>query len=81
MSAFITILISFVIVLPPKIVQKGTVSIAGVSTPIPKLGLEWNAKGGIMTRPTAFGYETEKSKWAEKPEQRQYFRLGHFGTI
>ena len=44
----------------PKIVQKGTVSIAGVSTPIPKLGLEWNAKGGIMTRPTAFGYANGK---------------------
>lgn len=44
------------IIKAPKIVQKGTVSIAGVSTPIPKLGLEWNAKGGIMTRPTAFGY-------------------------
>ena len=43
------------IIKAPKIVQKGTVSIAGVSTPIPKLGLEWNAKGGIMTRPTMFG--------------------------
>ena len=28
--------------------------------PIPKLGLEWNAKGGIMTRPTAFGYANGK---------------------
>lgn len=48
------------IIKAPKIVQKGTVSIAGVSTPIPKLGLEWNAKGGIMTRPTAFGYVNGK---------------------
>ena len=48
------------IIKAPKIVQKGTVSIAGVSTPIPKLGLEWNAKGGIMTRPTAFGYTNGK---------------------
>lgn len=48
------------IIKAPKIVQKGTVSIAGVSTTIPKLGLEWNAKGGIMTRPTAFGYANGK---------------------
>lgn len=48
------------IIKAPKIVQKGTVSIAGVSIPIPKLGLEWNAKGGIMTRPTAFGYANGK---------------------
>ena len=48
------------IIKAPKIVQKGTVSIAGVSTPIPKLGLEWNTKGGIMTRPTAFGYANGK---------------------
>ena len=48
------------IIKAPKIVQKGTVSIAGVSTPIPKLGLELNAKGGIMTRPTAFGYANGK---------------------
>lgn len=48
------------IIKAPKIVQKGTVSIAGVSTPIPKLGLEWNAKGAIMTRPTAFGYANGK---------------------
>ena len=48
------------IIKAPKIVQKGTVSIAGVSTPIPKLGLDWNAKGGIMTRPTAFGYANGK---------------------
>ena len=48
------------IIKAPKIVQKGTISIAGVSTPIPKLGLEWNAKGGIMTRPTAFGYANGK---------------------
>ena len=48
------------IIKAPKIVQKGTVSRAGVSTPIPKLGLEWNAKGGIMTRPTAFGYANGK---------------------
>ena len=39
----------------PHIVQKGTVSIAGIDTPIPKLGIEWYAKGGIMTEPTAFG--------------------------
>lgn len=44
----------------PKIVQTGTVTIAGVNTPIPKFGLEWNAKGGIMTRPTAFGYANGK---------------------
>lgn len=48
------------IIKAPKIVQKGTVSIAGVSTPIPKLGLEWNEKGGIMTRPTAFEYANGK---------------------
>lgn len=48
------------IIKAPKIVQKGTVSIAGVSIPIPKLELEWNAKGGIMTRPTAFGYANGK---------------------
>lgn len=48
------------IIKAPKIVQKGTVSIASVSTPIPKLELEWNAKGGIMTRPTAFGYANGK---------------------
>ena len=48
------------IIKAPKIVQKGTVSIAGVSTPIPKFELEWNAKGGIMTRPTAFGYANGK---------------------
>ena len=48
------------IIKAPEIVQEGTVSIAGVSTPIPKLGLEWNAKGGIMTRPTAFGYANGK---------------------
>lgn len=39
----------------PHIVQKGTISIAGISTPIPQLGIEWNAMGGIMNRPTAFG--------------------------
>ena len=39
----------------PHIVQKGTVSIAGIDTPIPKLGIEWYAKGGIMTEPTTFG--------------------------
>ena len=48
------------IIKAPKIVQKGTVSIAGVSTPIPKFGLDWNAKGGIMTRPTAFGFANGK---------------------
>ena len=39
----------------PHIVQKGTISIAGIDTPIPKLGIEWYAKGGIMTEPTVFG--------------------------
>lgn len=39
----------------PHIVQTGTISIAGISTPIPKLGIQWYAKGGIMTRPTIFG--------------------------
>lgn len=39
----------------PHIVQSGTISIAGIDTPIPKLGIEWYAKGGIMTEPTAFG--------------------------
>lgn len=40
----------------PHIVQDGTISIAGISTPIPKLGIRWYANGGIMTRPTAFAY-------------------------
>lgn len=44
----------------PKIVQTGTVTVMGVDTPIPKFGLDWNAKGGIMTRPTAFGYANGK---------------------
>ena len=35
--------------------QTGTISIAGINTPIPKLGIQWYAKGGIMTRPTMFG--------------------------
>lgn len=39
----------------PHIVQTGTISIAGISTPIPKLGIQWYANGGIMTRPTMFG--------------------------
>lgn len=39
----------------PHIVQTGTISIAEISTPIPKLGIQWYAKGGIMTRPTIFG--------------------------
>lgn len=39
----------------PHIVQTGTISIARISTPIPKLGIQWYAKGGIMTRPTIFG--------------------------
>lgn len=39
----------------PDIVQTGTISIAGINTPIPKLGIQWYAKGGIMTRPTMFG--------------------------
>lgn len=43
------------IIKTPHIVQKGTLSIAGISTPIPKLGLEWHKNGGIMTKPTAFG--------------------------
>lgn len=40
------------IIKTPHIVQNGTISIAGISTPIPKLGIEWNAKGGIFRRPT-----------------------------
>lgn len=44
----------------PKIVQTGTVTVMGVDTPIPKFGLDWNAKGGIMTRPTAFGFANGK---------------------
>ena len=44
----------------PKIVQTGTVTVMGVDTPIPKVGLDWNAKGGIMTRPTAFGFANGK---------------------
>ena len=36
----------------PHIVQRGTISIAGINTPIPNLGIEWNAKGGIFNRPT-----------------------------
>ena len=43
------------IIKTPHIVKTGTISIAGVSTPIPKLGIQWYANGGIMTRPTAFG--------------------------
>ena len=43
------------IIKTPHIVQKGTLSIAGISTPIPKLGLEWHKDGGIMKKPTAFG--------------------------
>jgi hypothetical protein len=39
----------------PHIVQTGTISIAGIDTPIPSLGIQWYAKGGIMTRPTMFG--------------------------
>ena len=39
----------------PHIVQKGTISIAGMDTPIPKLGVDWYAKGGIMRNPTVFG--------------------------
>lgn len=39
----------------PHIVQDGTISIAGINTKIPKLGIKWYADGGIMTRPTAFG--------------------------
>ncbi len=39
----------------PHIVQDGNISIAGIETPIPKLGIQWYADGGIMTRPTAFG--------------------------
>ena len=44
----------------PKIVQTGTVTVMGVDTPIPKFELDWNAKGGIMTRPTAFGFANGK---------------------
>lgn len=44
----------------PKIVQTGTVTVMGADTPIPKFGLDWNAKGGIMTRPTAFGFANGK---------------------
>ncbi len=43
------------IIKAPHIVQNGTISIAGIDTPIPKLGIKWYAKGGIMTRPTMFG--------------------------
>ena len=43
------------IIKAPHIVQNGTISIAGISTPIPKLGIQWYAKGGIMTRPTLLG--------------------------
>lgn len=43
------------IIKTPHIVQTGTVSIAGIDTPIPKLGIEWYASGGIMTSPTVFG--------------------------
>jgi phage-related protein len=39
----------------PSIEVVGTVTIAGFDTPIPKLGVKWNAQGGIMTRPTIFG--------------------------
>ena len=39
----------------PHIVQTGTISIAGMDTPIPKLGVDWYAKGGIMRNPTVFG--------------------------
>lgn len=39
----------------PHIEVTGHLSIAGLSTPIPKLGLKWYAQGGIMTRPTMFG--------------------------
>lgn len=44
----------------PKIVKKGTIKLGDLNTPIPKLGLEWNATGGIMTRPTAFAYANGK---------------------
>lgn len=40
------------IIKAPHIVQNGTITIAGISTPIPKLGIEWNAEGGIFSRPT-----------------------------
>lgn len=39
----------------PHIVQTGTISIAGINTSVPKLGIEWYAKGGILTRPTLLG--------------------------
>ena len=66
------------IIKAPKIVQKGTVSIAGVSTPIPKLGLEWNAKGGIMTRPTAFGYANGKVQMGGEAGAEAILPLGTF---
>lgn len=37
----------------PSIKQTGTKSILGID--IPTFGIEWNAQGGIMTRPTIFG--------------------------
>lgn len=37
----------------PSIKQTGTKSILGFD--VPTFGIEWNAKGGIMTRPTIFG--------------------------
>jgi phage-related protein len=48
------------IIKAPKIKQVGTWTVAGYDTPIPKFGLDWNAKGGIMTRPTAFGFANGK---------------------
>ena len=68
------------IIKTPHIVQTGTISIAGINTPIPKLGIQWYAKGGIMTRPTMFGMNGG-FPWLEvNPEQRQFFRSTDFGT-
>lgn len=41
------------IIKTPSIKQTGTKSILGID--IPTFGIEWNAQGGIMTRPTIFG--------------------------
>ncbi|MBS6559237.1 MAG: hypothetical protein KH355_03055 [Clostridiales bacterium] len=36
----------------PHFKKEGTVSIAGIDTPIPKIGVSWYAKGGIVDKPT-----------------------------
>lgn len=43
------------IIKAPHIVTEGTLKIAGIDTPIPKIGIKWYADGGIMKRPTMFG--------------------------